>query len=485
MSRNVGIMKSILNALLLASTVVIISSASIGNSSRKAGVTIGKTGTGTGTLGEGMAGSGTGSTGSTGTGATGTGSTGTGSTGTGTGGGAPYQGLMRIERAEEWKSQTSYTTSGTLTNVHVARMILQVAGPPPNPPGQTTVYVNGQPVVVNWILDNYSYTVGGMPPAQMGAVISGSNLNPASGTFATPGGNVTGIKIALTAGGEIPLQISATGPFTPTSTQFLVTVDYVMNAHYIDPNTHQSVPEVQELRTYYTLNLLEMQQNGSAIDSRHAFGQPNLAGELPGDPNAPSRAVDFTHWIYQGGCFVGNNPVLYTTDESGLARMEFWGGGVGTGTCLAATATMLDMGARTTPTGAETVGVYIPDSSDYYPNDPGPGGLTWARLWTTINPTSQRGAPVDYANTPCSTLTLSATNTTDYLNWIIADTGGGGYVIPPAVFSHMCFALTNETTGPSWHYFGDASYQFVATTFPGTDCIPRIWWVGLNSSQTF
>lgn len=403
---------------------------------------------------------------------------------------------MRIERVEEWKAQTSYNISGgttqTLSNMHVARMILQVAGPPTSPPGYTTVTVSGVPTAIPWTLDNYSYTIGALSPGQEGVVISGGPATPAATNIPTswsstpiPGNFNTspGVSVALSAYGEVPIQVSATGPFSPTINATLgVNVGFHISAHYTDPNTGSRVNTSSGVYTNYSLNLMELLQSGSAIDTRRAFGQPNLAGELPADPNAPARAVDFTSWTYSGGQFVGSMPAGSTTDESGLARMQFWGGTGGSGTCLAATASLLDMGSRTTPTGAETVGIYIPSSSD--PNlGSGPGALTWTGAWT-ITPSSGRSSPVNYWQTPVSTLTLSATNTTDYLNWIIADTYGSGYVIPSSVFNHMAFALTDETTGPSWHYFGSMPYTSIATTFPGTDSRPRVWWVGLVGTPT-
>jgi len=163
--------------------------------------------------------------------------------------------------------------------------------------------------------------------------------------------------------------------------------------------------------------------------------------------------------------------------------MQFWSTPpTGSGACLAATASLLDMGARSNPTGAETVGIYIPSASDLVNSSP--AGLTWAGVWPSIHP-SPNGAPGVYTQTPVATLALSATNTTDYLNWNIADTSNNGYYIPPSVFQNCCFALTDETTGPSWHYFGSTPYSAIATNFPGTDSQPRIWWFGLASTTNW
>ncbi len=434
-----------------------------------------------GTAGIATTGSGTGST---------TGGSSGGTTGGTTGlppGNQPWQGLCRIERAEEFKSQTSYTISGgvtqVLTNQHVSRMVLQVAGPPATPPGTTTVMVGGVPTACPWTLDSYSYTVGAVSPAQEGSVISGGTATPAAANVPinSSGGTLGGVSVGVSAYGEVPIQVAATGPFSPPiNSTFQVTVGFHIVAHYINPNTGASVPVTSGAYEYYNFNFREMPLQGSSIDTRKVYGQPNLAGEYPADANAPPRNVDFTHWIYTGGCFVGSMPITTTLDQSGLSRMQFWNSIAGSGTCLALTATLLDMGARSNPTGAETVGIFIPAATD--PNlNAGPSALTWTGAWS-INPSTTRAMPVDYRQTPVATLALTGTNTTDYLNWNIADTYGSGYVIPPAVVNDLCFALTDETTGPSWHYFGTGTYSGIATTFPGTDSQPRLWWVGLTSA---
>gem|GEM_PF-5995738 len=437
-----------------------------------------------GTAGVATTGSTTGSTTGGSSGSSGT----TGSTGLPPGN-QPWQGLCRIERVEEFKSQTSYAVNNgatqVLPNMHVARAVLQVAGPPASPPGSTSVMVGGTPVNCPWTLDNYSYTVGTVSPGQEGAVISGSSIQPVAASVPTSSTtSASGVSVPLTAYGEVPIEISSNGPLGSALSPFSVCVGFHLTAHYTNPNTGQNVSVTRGTYQYYVFNLIKLPLYGSAIDTRRVYGQPNLAGEYPADPNAPPRNVDFTNWIYNGGCFVGTMPFTSTSDKSGLARMQFWStlpGGYGT--CLAATASLLDMGARSSPTGAESVSIYIPSTTDG--NGSSPAGLTWAGVWPSIHPSGTSGTPGDYTQFPVSTLALSATNTADYLNWNIADTSNGGYYIPPNVFKYCCFALTDETTGPSWHYFGSTPYSAIATNFPGTDSQPRIWWFGLASTTNW
>ena len=113
-----------------------------------------------------------------------------------------------------------------------------------------------------------------------------------------------------------------------------------------------------------------------------------------------------------------------------------------------------------------------------------PANFTWADVWKTISPGQTQSS--NYAQWPVSTLNLSSTPTNDYLNWVIADTTSGGWIIPTSVFSNICFALTNETTGPSWHYFGGFPYNAIAPAgLPGTDSQPRVWWVALTNQTYF
>ncbi len=409
-----------------------------------------------------------------------TGTTTTGGT-TGSTSGAPWQANMRIERAEEWASQTTYqNVSGSthsVAGVHVARMVLQVGGPPPTPPG----YTSGIP----WTLDSYSYTVGVLSPGEEGNALSGGSGTPYAAsvpislTTTSPG-----VSASLSAYGEVPVQISGGAPIG-SGGSFTVTVACHVLAHYINPSTGLSVPVTAGTYTMYGLNFNKILMQGSAIDTRRVFGIPNLAGELPTDPNAPARDVDFTNWVYHGGSFVGSMPPQYGTDESGLSRIQLWGPGPSTGTLLAETAVMADLGCRTSPTGAETVGAYIPSSGDLNAQGTAPPSpFNWSMAWA-INPQSTPGTPIDYSRSPISTLALGSTGTNDYLNWVIADTSSGGWIMPPRACNYLCFALTDETTGPSWHYFGGSPFDPIAISLPGSDSQPRIWWVGLTSTTSW
>lgn len=232
--------------------------------------------------------------------------------------------------------------------------------------------------------------------------------------------------------------------------------------------------------TYADLDVAKLVCADAAIDTRRGHGQPNLAGELPGDPNAPARPINFGAWNYRGGLFVGNMPVL-TGDQSGLARTQLYVPSGGQGSLRLATLSLYDFGSPANAYGL-SLGAYLPSASD--PNlNVGESTLTWDSKWTSIAPRDTIGSPPDDARDPISKLDLTGAGG-DYRNLPLQRTDS----LPPTMaLSRICLAMTAESfeDGPYWRYFGSNEYASGFTTFPRNDSGPRVWRLGEQSLVTW
>jgi hypothetical protein len=225
--------------------------------------------------------------------------------------------------------------------------------------------------------------------------------------------------------------------------------------------------------------------NDASIDSRKAFGQPNLEGELPGDPNAEARSVNFGPWFYKGGLFVGNMPFA-SGDQSGTARTQLYVASGGTGTLLGATLSMLDRGTPKQATGGCEIGVYVPAATDANLAS-AENTVTWSNRWNVL-PRSTPSDPKDFSQDPISAFSFSTSTVNDYANWSL---NGTFSVVPTMALSRLCLALTYEPDyinqgAAAWRYFGSKEHQaLLASQFPDNDCQPRVWRVGRVSESAW
>jgi hypothetical protein len=206
-----------------------------------------------------------------------------------------------------------------------------------------------------------------------------------------------------------------------------------------------------------TYRLSRQNATGVSIDTRKTYGQPNLAGEEPGDPNAPPRNVNFYNWLYKGGLFVGSAPAG-TGDQSGLARMQVYFD-LSTVTYVNpvwSSFSTLYTGSPSGFTGDATYELYQPATSDPNLGVP-PTTLTWASGWdpTLAQPRTSLFLPQTYP------------------------IGEFASFQNPGVAPKMLITLGSEqavygNSIPLWKYFASPPYS-AAGIFSADDCTPRMW----------
>jgi hypothetical protein len=227
-------------------------------------------------------------------------------------------------------------------------------------------------------------------------------------------------------------------------------------------------------------------QNCAAIDARRCYGQPNLDGELPADPNAPPEAPSFPGWVYMGGLFVGNMPWA-TGDQSSTSRTQFDlapSNSDNSSNLRASALTCYYTGSPSSANGGATIGLYLP----------GIGGAplyTWVNQWP-VTPRATPSSPPNYADDPVDQLTFTSTSTPGYCTWSLMQMATINNVLT-ATFEGMCeyfvLCVANESgfvqsNGCAWQYFASPAYQALYPTTPLLgDSAPRVWNVYYVSSQ--
>lgn len=217
--------------------------------------------------------------------------------------------------------------------------------------------------------------------------------------------------------------------------------------------------------TQYGYTLVKLSCADASVTTRKTYGQPNLAGELPADANAPLRNVKFGSWEYRGGLFAGNMPTL-ARDHSGTARMDFFpsGGSSYNSACTLAALSLFDQGKPTVSgvSGAIDLGLYTSTI---------PSGVTESNVtWDTqcsMTPGAVDTGSTNYNIHPYDHLTLTDGNSDDYI--VIQ--------APTNNLEALVLALVDESSYSSstlWHYFAAKEYQS-GSTFPRSDCAPRVW----------
>ena len=210
-----------------------------------------------------------------------------------------------------------------------------------------------------------------------------------------------------------------------------------------------------------------------SVDSRKVSGQPNIAGEIPGDqrdPNVPFKNANFYNWVYHGGTFVGHAPYS-TGDQSGTARAQFYLPNLGGSwdTCI----TIYYLTNAIGFTDSFTLQAFEPSQAAPPNTDPNltvaPTDVTWATRWLYPNTYGKNLSSYSFAS-PLSP---------GYLNFDVSDTTLTNRYTP-----YVLLAMNpepNATNPPTtWFYFASSWY---ANTIPGaSDQNPRAWMVSVGNS---
>jgi hypothetical protein len=381
-----------------------------------------------------------------------------------------------IVNMSERRSASTYgyfsSTWQTLTGRHCAGMQFH---------SQSWTYT-GSPPASNVASITHGESIYIVQGTEFGSVPSGTSLgNPPSGagslSYSIKGGDVA-------AGNDIVVQTSDTGAIESGRhlKWFKLTVDTTTYTDSTPTSTtyHWYGDGGIDATTPYDELLIKLDCNDASLTTRKTYGQPNKGGELPADPNAPLRHPNYGNWDFKGGLFVGNMPAG-DKDASGTSRADFFvqGGSSHTSTYEFAALSIYDQGkpSDTYTAGNFELGLYIPSSSDSLFSSLTDSNVNWDYQWS-ITP-GDVSTSTDYTQHPFSHATLTNGNSDDYV--VLPIVGPGGVTKPTAALTGDCLAIVDEATvvgadTKCWHYFASSEYQ-TGSTFPRSDCAPRIWLV--------
>jgi len=329
------------------------------------------------------------------------------------------------------------------------------------------------------------YTYSGTPPSNVSSYVcnqsvyveQGTEVSVPSGTSmgtSTPTAGVTAYGGLVSSGNKFIIQTSDTSTI-PSDRHLAYWVKTDVTIHYNDGTPTYN--NTSWGRSEYVLAKLTCYD--ASVDTRRTYGQPNKAGEQPGDPNAPLRSVNFGSWDFKGGVFLGNMPTL-GADHSGTARTQLYvqGGSTYSSTYLFAALSLFDEGKPndSSISGAIDAGIYFPSSSDTNLSV-GEGDVTWPTQWQSITPGAVSSTSTDYTQHPYYDITLTDGNSNDYAVFQLTKVGG---TKPSMALSNICLAIVDEATTVSysfqcWHYFASREFQNTSSAFPKNDCAPRVW----------
>lgn len=264
--------------------------------------------------------------------------------------------------AGEIKSTTSWKINGSdkeyLTCRHVFEIVL---------PGFTHTVVSGTPPHENTI-DVYLFVPSSL---HVGGSLSESAITVSSQPV-TSGTSATVMVCGPTGDGKIPVHVPTTGTFVLPGGSGYYVVKCTKTVTWTNtPGGWVSSTTYAYERLDFALDKLVCSSMGASIDTRKAYGNPNVAGEYPANSNAPPRNVNFKDWIFRGGLFAGVMPLL-GSDRSGIARIQFRTTTTETsGSYLFSVLSLYYMGSPTDfnsdYTGFDAdidLGVYVPDDED-------------------------------------------------------------------------------------------------------------------------
>ena len=296
--------------------------------------------------------------------------------------------------------------------------------------------------------DTSSRAVGG--PTQ----ITDTSANPHVG-FSVDG-------FSVNPGDKVTLRIAPTGR---TVHAFLMTT---ITTYTYNSSTNQLISTAySQSIARFDYAISRTATDATSIDSRAAFGQPNVAGVLPGDPNVAATAnINFYQWVYKGGLFAGTSSFLNNNDLSGTARIEAYSSGLGSTPFVQPVFETLTMLAVGSPTQFSTPAVLSP--AQVSSGSTSLSSATWANQWVMTVPGT---------SPPTVDFTLYAGYSgPEYANFQLGSYWG----------NQLGVQLTNEAAAISngtgaWEYFADSAYitslSSAGATLSGplADALPRIW----------
>lgn len=375
--------------------------------------------------------------------------------------------------------------------------------PPWNLSGITPTNLGGQVFP-----GNYEVTAFAFPTMQMGQVSGGAVPQacdgPSTATTVAPAVSVVLQPSQLAAVQHAGSTTAEIGNTSPKVTLMVVRKWWVCTSAILhsspssDDDGDGVYDSVHPFFSYYwaehkqvfyrsfSLALVKVEADDASVDTRRSFGQPNLEGALPGDPNTGLNYVQFGAWNYKGGLFLGNMPYRSTHDQSGAARVQlYFAPSTSTTQYLGSLLSFLptEVVDRTGYQKSFSVGVYEP--ADYGAKATTEGTVRWDTHWdvdilhpfSTVSPIDfQTRAPDEYAFAQAPLTT--------------ADNPG------------LVLALTNEPWDPAtgltspdtngaptgWFYIAGKEWELQHQTPPDgytgfyapMDSRPRIWRLWLN-----
>jgi hypothetical protein len=294
-----------------------------------------------------------------------------------------------------------------------------------------------------------------------------------------------GMVYEIDSGYEVPVQFTSTGVLS--GGDVTVTVEYYLPGVADDPGTPGN--EYVEARSVFekvTYTLNKVVCHDASVDSRKTHGQPNLDGQLPGDPNADAKNVNFGDWVWKGGLFAGRVPWT-ANDYSGTARIQLYPQGATGYVPRLVALTLFHQGPNSRFTGDLDLGVFLPSDEDEN-LETTEGTLTWANKWGIV-PQADPADPPDDSVYPVSKRLLTG-SFQDYVNWQLTTVSKQETKTSSMALQALCLAAHDEeawsTTHSAWRYFGSREYQALfPTEFPKNDCAPRLWVVTKGESTVW
>lgn len=205
----------------------------------------------------------------------------------------------------------------------------------------------------------------------------------------------------------------------------------------------------------------------ASVTTRRTYGQPNREGELPADPNAPLRSVNYGPWDFKGGIFVGN--MGSGKDMSGTSRTDLFvaGGSTYDQDYTLAALSVFDKGKPSlsglSGSLGDGVGVYIPTST---------GSLTESTVdWDhqlSINPLAYSSTSTTYNENPFSYVNVTDGNSDDYCIFDLptstsAHPNNSLFALALAIVDEANF-ISAHSSSNYWHYFSSKQYERGAKT---------------------
>lgn len=397
---------------------------------------------------------------------------------TGTTAGSGY--LIWPEVTVTGTQEASGTTSYLNETSHVFRMQMAISNIPASISGQAVPNSNPQQYEDN------AYTV------VVGIQNAGGDPNASQTSYTLDNRTETGTSFQVTMNNK---QYNAFGYTVQNGDQLttringahsqlvygILAVTQAGDTYTINQNGSKQPVSSWNYTDYFEadLNMNRFNLGSASVDTRKTYGQPDLAGELPGDANAPANYLNFNNWIYKGGSFVGNAPFLATGDQSGTGRLQLYGTGIGYKTAIWTELSMVRFGSPNTAfSNSMQIAAYNIAPTD--PNYSVPiGSATWANAWNPFASSALESEPVTLnGNSPSPPL--------EYLNINMQTpaTGMNGALDVSVAMVDEANQVTNSFTG--WQYFEDQAYQgsVPLTTLPISDGVPRLWIVDETATNT-